>query len=266
MTININELRRLAQAATPGGWYVARGNYVYGCKEVTDGEEVWHPVIACTDDDEVSINFEGNAKFIAAANPAAISELLDRLEEAESDCLEQARLNGIGASREAALMAKLEAAEKERDFAKTESARLHDDTHELTDERGTYKAACNEWIAKPDKWIAKTEWAQDELTRGKLPAKYLGMHRADGIKAEIDALRAAVQHEADCVEAAKAEIEALRARIEEMEKQEPTHWSCKVLQANATWKEEVGREVPPSGYFCIRDIRPLYALPGAKGE
>ena len=59
---------------------------------------------------------------------------------------------------------------------------------------------------------------------------------------------------------------SLRARIEEMEKQEPTHWSCKVLQANATWKEEVGREVPPSGYFCIRDIRPLYALPGAKGE
>ncbi len=110
--IDINELRRLAQAATPGGWYVERGNYVYGCKEVTDGEEEWHPVIACTDDDEVSINFEGNANFIAAANPAAISELLDRLEEAESDALEQARLNGIGAEKELALMAKLEAAER----------------------------------------------------------------------------------------------------------------------------------------------------------
>ena len=83
--IDINELRRLAQAATPGGWYVARGNYVYGVKEVTDGEEVWHPVIACTDDDEVSINFEGNANFIAAANPATISELLDRLEAAEKE-------------------------------------------------------------------------------------------------------------------------------------------------------------------------------------
>lgn len=112
--IDIKELRRLAQAATPGGWYVERGNYVYGCKEVTDGEEAWHPVIACTDDDEVSINFEGNANFIAAANPAVINELLDRLEESESDCLEQARLNGMGASREAALMAKLEAAERDR--------------------------------------------------------------------------------------------------------------------------------------------------------
>ena len=63
-----------------------------------------------------------------------------------------------------------------------------------------------------------------------------------------------------------AEVERLQAKITEMEKQEPTHWSCEVLQADATWKEEVGREVPPSGYFCIRDIRPLYALPGAKGE
>ena len=46
---------------------------------------------------------------------AVMNELLDRLEEAESDGLEQARLNGIGAEKELALMAKLEAAEKERD-------------------------------------------------------------------------------------------------------------------------------------------------------
>ena len=85
MTIEINKLRRLAQAATPGGWYVKRGNYIYGCKEVTDGEEEWHPVIACTDDDEVNVNFEANAAFIAAANPAAVSELLDRLESAEKE-------------------------------------------------------------------------------------------------------------------------------------------------------------------------------------
>ena len=40
-----------------------------------------------------------------------LTELLDRLEDAESDALEQARLNGMGASREASLMAKLAAAE-----------------------------------------------------------------------------------------------------------------------------------------------------------
>ena len=36
-----------------------------------------------------------------------------RIEAAESECLEQARLNGMGSEREASLMAKLEAAEKE---------------------------------------------------------------------------------------------------------------------------------------------------------
>lgn len=41
--------------------------------------------------------------------------VLDRLEEAESDALEQARLLGMSGEREAALLAKLEAAEKERD-------------------------------------------------------------------------------------------------------------------------------------------------------
>lgn len=43
----------------------------------------------------------------------AILELLDHLEAVESECLEQARLNGMGSEREAALMAKLEAAEKD---------------------------------------------------------------------------------------------------------------------------------------------------------
>ena len=53
-------------------------------------------------------------------NEDEVLELLDHLEEAESDALEQARLNGMGASREAALMAKLEAAERERNTLRIE--------------------------------------------------------------------------------------------------------------------------------------------------
>ena len=80
--ININELRRLAQAATPG----------------PDGVSLsWITLLQ---------------DFQQAANPAVINELLDRLESAEADALEQSRLLGMGASREAALMARLEAAEK----------------------------------------------------------------------------------------------------------------------------------------------------------
>ena len=69
------------------------------------------------------------AAGLNAISMQEVLELLDRLEEAESECLEQARLNGMGASREAALLAKLEAAEKERDW---NAERLEDAIEELT--------------------------------------------------------------------------------------------------------------------------------------
>ena len=47
-------------------------------------------------------------------SPVSINEILDRLEAAESDGLEQARLLGMSGEREAALLSKLEAVEKER--------------------------------------------------------------------------------------------------------------------------------------------------------
>lgn len=117
---DINELRRLTQEATPGPWYIGSGIYegrnIYSVEAVTDDEGfTYNPVVATAEDDEVAC-WDANARLIAAANPAGISELLDRLEAAEADALEQARLNGMGSEREAALMAKLEAAEKERDW------------------------------------------------------------------------------------------------------------------------------------------------------
>ena len=55
---------------------------------------------------------------------AIVHALIDRLEAAESEALEQARLNGMGAEREAALLAKLEVAEKERDALRAENERI----------------------------------------------------------------------------------------------------------------------------------------------
>ena len=70
------------------------------------------------------------------------------------------------------------------------------------------------------------------------------------LRTDCDALRAALRHEADCVEAAKAEIEALRAKIAEMERQ------------------EIGfrERCTPSSPTKYNNRFPLYALPGAKGE
>ena len=89
--ININELRRLARAATPGPWIAAGPSFGESLpkhlNEVVvdregdedDGYSICNTPIGldqeCSDD----------MAFIAAANPAAISELLDRLEAAEKE-------------------------------------------------------------------------------------------------------------------------------------------------------------------------------------
>ena len=86
MTIDINKLRRLAQAATPGPWY-ATGKLTRYVEARIDGGLI-QEVAACGPtkaDGGYGPQQEANARLIAAANPAAISELLDRLEEAEKE-------------------------------------------------------------------------------------------------------------------------------------------------------------------------------------
>ena len=75
---------------------------------------------------------------------------------------------------------------------------------------GTPDEVGNEWLALTDRlkkveaankeWLEKTEWVQAEINNWMLPMRYLGQHRADVIRAEVD---------------------ALRAKIETMERQEP---------------------------------------------
>jgi septal ring factor EnvC (AmiA/AmiB activator) len=89
MTIDTNELRRLAQAATPGPWYVT-GKLTRYVEARIDGGLI-QEVAACGPtkaDDGYGPQQEANARLIAAANPAAISELIDRLEEAEKELAE----------------------------------------------------------------------------------------------------------------------------------------------------------------------------------
>ena len=119
--IDINELRRLAQAATPGPWKMLPVGD--GRQKFAVANSEFLSILTVTDEGGATFGTvydDADARFIAAANPTTVSELLDRLEAAESDALEQARLNGMGSEREAALMAKLEAAEKERNEFKRE--------------------------------------------------------------------------------------------------------------------------------------------------
>ena len=84
--IDTKELRRLAQAATPGPWYVT-GKLTRYVEARIDGGLI-QEVAACGPtkaDGGYGPQQEANARLIAAANPAAISEILDRLEAAEKE-------------------------------------------------------------------------------------------------------------------------------------------------------------------------------------
>ena len=89
MTININELRRLTQAAS--GWSNCNHAWLDTSEDVAaavvghiDESDETYPV-ATIDCDQYYAAHQSLplAKFYAAANPATISELLDRLEAAE---------------------------------------------------------------------------------------------------------------------------------------------------------------------------------------
>lgn len=96
--------------------------------------------------------------------------------------------------------------------------------------------------------------------------------RLEASEKERDALRAALQHEADCVEAAKAEIEALRAKIEATEQQEPARlvtatayrWRYRgaVMWQYGELTEETARRAKEHNH----EVQPLYALPGAQTQ
>lgn len=92
--------RTLADAEWSGSWHDSGCGTVmcdYGGDPRFRGEhgEIAHPEPL------------GIAPYIAACSPDRIRRLLGALEEAQTECNEQARLNGMGAERELALQAKL---------------------------------------------------------------------------------------------------------------------------------------------------------------
>lgn len=88
---NFDELRAaLAAGPTEGNWYVGRdigdqSRHVYSDALVNDGAEEWAPNICCTDDGETYIDFEANARYIAAASPTTVRALLAALDAARVD-------------------------------------------------------------------------------------------------------------------------------------------------------------------------------------
>ena len=87
--LNLDELERLAKAATPGPWEMRATEW--SRYAVQKSQPDWGAVA------DTSISHESDMAFISAANPAVVLELVRRLREAEEiegvliDALEQCR-------------------------------------------------------------------------------------------------------------------------------------------------------------------------------
>ena len=116
--IDINELRRLAQAAshptTKGRWI-----HLFGERTVYDRmEDGCRGIPVVSTDKHPPSQFEAAClDFIAAANPAAISKLLDRLEAAEKSDAESIAMYRKARDERDELRAKVEAMERQEPYA-----------------------------------------------------------------------------------------------------------------------------------------------------
>lgn len=213
-----------------------------------------------------------------------VHALLDRLEAAESEALEQARLNGMGAEREAALLAKLEAAEK--DIAVKEEVidslaavvkRLDAQCDAAEKEHNTLRTTvrhepdCVEAAKAEIKALrAKIEAAENDAAHQKALAAS-ALRVAEGWERKCGELRAEVIYWKEQKEPGAAGWRALarilQAKIDAMEKQEPVAWLHETRRDSDVVTDAVkhvwGRVAV--GSMAAYSI-PLYTIPGAKGE
>lgn len=101
MSMNLSELLKIAEAATPGEWR-ACGHDRGGCQcGMVWGIKQDFPVADCNINDEMigksSIeDAKSNSLFIAAFNPSVAIEIIKQLQEAEKDAARYRWLRGVG--------------------------------------------------------------------------------------------------------------------------------------------------------------------------
>ena len=243
--ININELRRLAQAATPGPWKMLPVGD--GRQKFAVANSEFLSILTVTDEGGATFGTvydDADARFIAAANPTTINELLDRLEAAEK-AVTEAYQRGYATGQEEI--------EKERDALRALVVMRFDhdyppqftqghDLHELTE---PVTAEHCRWF------VAEIERLRTDC---------------DALRAEVESwkgLAAQFSKEADKAKThlafAKDELNHLRTKVEAMERQEPLWFIDERGEPQRYHKSK-------ADYCKYGGLDLLYALPGAKGE
>lgn len=281
--IDMNELRRLAQAATPGPWKACRSHECYeGTYFEIDPEDeaeyaakpfthIQARAGAVTEAHDLFEFDRKDAEFIAAANPEAITELLDRLEAWENVFDHLGTPDEVG-NEWHSLSDRLEAAEKDNKILREALAeRVISETmlrdlsvgngsinanfeggavHLLVDAlAGQFSESGSENYLEMHFHSPATGPLVATLQRvnGKTPHQL-----REAAEKETKNLREGLKRMCLDEDAAAKEAKALRAKIAEMEQQEPVAWMSS-----------------RNGFICKENKNPdynvpLYALPGAQ--
>ena len=230
--IDINKMRRLAQAATPGPWVAAGPSFGESLpkylNEVAvdregdedDGYSICNAPIGlneeCSDD----------MAFIAEANPLTIEELLDRLEAAEKS--RDDLLAGLG---------------------------------EWLDKTKWVQQGVNEGTISA-KYLG--------LHRADVMSSLLGEAEKarDALRAEVIHIKEVeFPRKAQAVaDGWRGKCERLEAKIAEMEKQEPYAFAVNFPETSRVELVRDLDEVYEDLIYEAHEVRKLYTLPGAKGE
>lgn len=222
-----------------------------------------------------------------------IHELLDRLESAESEALEEARLNGMGSERETALIAKLEVAEKERDALRAKVSDLTIGIEYLSNLKKSYEELIGELQDERDALRAAIKASANSRNEEELVVCQANSS-VERIGMTYEAWRISYQSSEQAARAAYAECDELRVKIETAEN-DAAHQKAladSALRAAEGWERKCGElrakiaemeqqepagTLHDDGYFVWRKTAPhqsnyagwkmvLYLAPGAKGE
>lgn len=175
---DVKKLGELAQAATPGPWEVDGTISVMGDVK----PETWETVCLTgdfmgSDEGEKKAQNEANARYIAAANPAAVLALIERVRQAEAKAAQNGRLADAASDDVDALIRRVEVAEEKEHAAEEQARKAGERTREtdvyLLVQLSTHLRACEESCAvMGDKagamtYAAKYEVVDDAIERMK---------------------------------------------------------------------------------------------------
>lgn len=162
--IEINELRRLAQAATPGPWHATKSVETNSWAVWSDTTRLMELRPTKTVD---MYRVSNTATFIAAVNPATISELLDRLEAAEK-AVTEAYQRGYATGQEES--------EKEREELRADKKALECEAVRLVEQADSVAADLVSAWKERDALRAKIERMEKQE-----PVAWLGRSPRDGL-------------------------------------------------------------------------------------